>query len=530
MIRVSNIEAPLTIKEDGFIPLIASKTGIRNITSCRIAKRSTDARKKNNIRFVFSFDITVDGDERTAVKQSSYPYLDIEIPDVLPVFEKRSLPYRPVVCGAGPAGMMAALLLAEAGARPLVVERGKSLENRRKDVDTFWKTGALNVDSNVQFGEGGAGAFSDGKLNTGIKKDAYVRKVLDAFVQAGAPEEILYLAHPHVGTDNLAAVVRHIREKIVSLGGEYRFETQFVGLKIKNGALTGIKVRLKDGREDEIATNALFLAVGHSARDTFASLQAQGVVMQPKAFAVGVRIEHKQSFINKSRYGTVKPPFPLGAADYKLVLPLGNGRTAYSFCMCPGGVVVGAASERNAVVTNGMSRYARDGENANSAFLINVTPDDFGQDGVLAGVSFQRRWERAAFAAGGGGYAAPAQRVEDFLNNRSSKTFGDVAPSCRPKAVPADLRSCLPEFVVDCLKAGLTAADKKIRGFSYPDAVLTGVETRSSSPVRILRNEAAESVGCAGLYPCGEGAGYAGGIVSAGADGLRCAEKFLQKS
>ena len=531
MIRVSNIQAPLSVKESDFKNLIAKQTGIQNILSCKIAKRSVDARKKNNIRFLFSFDVTVQGNEAEVLKKSKYPYLSLETPFFLPSVPKKSFARRPLVCGTGPAGMAAALVLAQAGANPIVLERGKMLQDRQKDVRSFWAGGALNPQDNVQFGEGGAGAFSDGKLNSGIKKDVYVRSFLENFVDCGAPEEILYVAKPHVGTDNLAVVVQRWREKVVALGGEYRFETTLDGLNIKNGRLTGVTVRLADGRKDEILTDNLVLAIGHSARDTFEMLKRTGVLMERKAFAAGVRIEHRQSLINKIQYGREKPPAPLGAADYKLVIHLPDGRTVYSFCMCPGGCVVGAASEENGVVTNGMSFYARDLDNANAAFLVNITPSDFETEDVLAGVAFQRRLEQAAFLAGNKTYGAPVQRVEDFLNNRETKTFGEVSPSYKPAPVPADLRACLPEFMLAALKEGLIQADRKMRGYLCPDAVLTAVESRSSSPVRILRQaDGFESVSCRGLYPCGEGAGYAGGIVSAGADGWKCAEKILQKS
>lgn len=531
MIRISNIDAPLTIKPSEYESLIARKTGIQNIRSCRVVKKSVDARRKSNIRFLFSFDVSVDGGEEDVLRRISYPYAALHAPEPPLDFPKTVLKNRPVVCGTGPAGMAAAFALAAAGTRPVILERGKPIAQRQADVRTFWEKSVLNAESNVQFGEGGAGAFSDGKLNTGNKRDVYIEKLLAMFVDCGAPEEIVYLAKAHVGTDNLAVVVKNWREKVAAMGGEYRFETKLSGLRVQNGRLVGVETLSSDGKRDEIAADRLILAIGHSARDTFAMLKNADVVMERKAFAAGVRIEHRQSLINKIQYGRETPPFPLGAADYKLVLHLASGRTAYSFCMCPGGVVVGAASEENSVVTNGMSYYARDGKNANSAFLINVTPDDFPSGDVLAGVEFQRQMERAAFIAGGKSYKAPAQRAEDFLKNRETKAFQSVAPSFPSGVQPCDLRACLPAFMHEALKDGLAQAGRKMRGFDCPDAVLTGVETRSSSPVRIVRDAATcESVSCAGLYPCGEGAGYAGGIVSAGADGFRCAEKILQNA
>ena len=531
MIRISDIDAPLTIKPSDYESLIAAKTGIKGIRSCRVVKKSVDARQKNNIRFLFSFDVQTNGDEAAVMRGISYPHAALRAPETPLDFPKTVLKNRPVVCGAGPAGMAAAYALAAAGARPIILERGKPIADRQADVRTFWEKSVLNAESNVQFGEGGAGAFSDGKLNTGVKRDAYVEKLLRLFVECGAPEEIVYLAKAHVGTDNLAVVVKNWREKVIAMGGEYRFETKLSGLRVKNGRLVGVETLSSDGKRDEIAADRLILAIGHSARDTFVMLKNAGISMERKAFAAGVRIEHRQSLINKIQYGREKPPFPLGAADYKLVLHLASGRTAYSFCMCPGGVVVGAASEENSVVTNGMSYYARDGENANSAFLVNVTPEDFPSADVLAGVEFQRRMERAAFIAGGKTYKAPAQRAEDFLKNRATKAFQSVSPSFAPSVEPCDLRACLPAFIYESLREGLVLAGRKMRGFDCPDAVLTGVETRSSSPVRIMRDAAScESVSCAGLYPCGEGAGYAGGIVSAGADGFRCAEKILQNT
>lgn len=529
MIRVSNIALPLTSTSDDFVTSIEKQTGLTDIVFVKIAKRSVDARQRNNIHFLYTFDVAVQGDETLAVNRSSYPHLSICSQEVFCVPSCQSSEMRPVVVGSGPAGMMAALALADAGLKPIVLERGADVCQRKKEVERFWKTGILNLKTNVQFGEGGAGAFSDGKLSTGIKKDKYVHKVLNAFVKAGAPDEILWLAKPHVGTDNLYRVVQNIRHEIVNKGGEYRFETQLIDFVIRNGRIQSVLTKNKDGETDEIIVSDVILAVGHSARDTFEMLLKNHVPMEQKAFAVGVRIEHEQSMINRMQYGSKVPPYPLGAADYKFAVHLNNGRSAYSFCMCPGGRVVASSSEKDGVVTNGMSYFARDLKNANSAFLVGVTPKDFHSDDVLAGVEFQRKMEKKAFIAGARTYAAPAQCVGDFLQNRETKSFGQIMPTYRPMPVCADLRSCLPDFVTETLRQALPLIDKKLKGFCTYDAVMTGVETRSSSPVLMKRNaDTLESTGVKGLYPCGEGAGHAGGIVSAGADGLKCAEKVIQ--
>ena len=428
---------------------------------------------------------------------------------------------RPVVVGLGPAGLFAALTLAEAGLRPIAIERGRPVEQRERDVEAFWKGEGLNPASNVQFGEGGAGAFSDGKLNSGIK-DARCRRVLEALHAAGAPEEILYEAKPHIGTDRLKATVRGLRQRIIALGGEVRFETRLTGLRVEDGRITGAVL---DGGEI-LETRHVILAVGHSARDTFEWLHGMGIAMSRKPFAVGARIEHKQADINRAQYGRFAGHPALGAADYKLSVHLPGGRSAYTFCMCPGGLVVAAASEEGGQVVNGMSLFARDGENANSALLVNVVPEDFPGDDPLAGVRFQREWERAAFLAGGGDYRAPAQLVGDFLARRPSTGGGRVEPSYRPGVRWTSLEECLPRFVTEAMREALPLLDQKLHGFAAPEAVLTGVETRSSSPLRIERDANLQG-SLQGLYPCGEGAGYAGGIMSAAVDGMRCAEAVI---
>ena len=522
MIRILQVRAELDYESRPLALLAARALHIRpeEIASVRLARKSVDARDKGDVHFSLTLD--VETKRPIARLPKGAEVLNDEEPLAVP--EARALAHRPLVVGLGPAGLFAGLRLAQAGVRPIVIERGKNVDDRARDVEAFWAGGAFQPGSNVQFGEGGAGAFSDGKLTTGIK-DVRCREVLNTLYRMGAPEEILYLARPHIGTDHLRNVVKNLRNEILRLGGEVRFETKLASLIAENGRVTGAVLE-SGGKAEAIQVCDVILAVGHSARDTFEMLHEMGVPMSQKAFSIGARIEHRQKMINRSQYGAACAHPALGAADYKLSAHLPNGRSAYTFCMCPGGQVVAAASEEGGVVVNGMSYFARDGENANSALLIGVGPGDFGADDPLAGMRFQRKWEQAAFRAGGSDYSAPAQRVGDFLAGRASTGGGKVSPTYRPGVKWTDLRACLPDFVVESMKAALPLLDRRLHGFADPDAVLTGVETRSSSPVRIERDANCLSE-LKGLYPCGEGAGYAGGILSAAVDGLRCADALL---
>ena len=526
MIRVNNISLPLDYNDETVKKAAAKKLNISvsEIECASLYRRSTDARRKNNIHFETTIDVKLFGNENKAVKNCRSASIVDEYKYTLP--PSKPLEKHPVIVGSGPCGLFAALILARTGQRPIMIERGRDVDRRTADVEKFWSGGGLDEVSNVQFGEGGAGTFSDGKLNTGTK-DSRIRKVLLEFAAHGAPKEILYLAKPHIGTDMLKDMIKRIRKEIISLGGDVLFETRLVGIESVEGSVKGAVVMSKDGKYT-IETDNIVLAVGHSARDTFKMLFETGIAMQQKPFAMGVRIEHLQESININRYGDLYNSPYLSAADYKLAVHLNNGRGVYTFCMCPGGVVVGAASEQGHIVTNGMSEFARDGINSNSALLVGINTSDFGSDDILAGIELQRRLERSAFLGGGSNGFAPVQRVCDFIKKQKTTSIGSIVPSYKPGVELTNLCGILPEFMTDSLREGIIMMDEKFSGFAYGDAVLTAVESRSSSPVRIIRDETMQSVSLKGLYPCGEGAGFAGGIMSAAVDGIKAAENILK--
>ncbi len=523
MIRIREISLPPehNISQLSYEAARALRISASKIKKLTIVRRSVDARKKPDVRIVYTVDVAVDGNENKVLKQSGCKRASLADNKYYKAPKCDKIPAcRPVVVGFGPAGMFAGLVLALAGLRPLILERGEDAETRHKKVQKFWETGILDRKSNVQFGEGGAGTFSDGKLNTGVNNPR-IGWILEQFAKAGARENILFDAKPHIGTDVLLTVVQNIRQRIISLGGEVRFGAQVTAIQQAEGRVAGITVN----HTEEIPCKQVVLAIGHSARDTFSYLQELGIPLEAKPFAMGVRIEHPQQMIDKSQYGCYNPVLP--PADYKLVKHL-DKETVYTFCMCPGGYVVAASSEEGGVVTNGMSLADRDGENANAALLVTVNPKDFPSRDPLAGMHWQREIEQKAFDIGGGNYCAPAQRVGDFLSDRASASPGSVKPTYKPGVTWCDLRQVLPAKITDALKTALPQLDGNLKGFASPDSVLTAPETRSSSPVRILRDESRQSVGLQGLYPAGEGAGYAGGIMSAAIDGIQCAEALIE--
>jgi uncharacterized FAD-dependent dehydrogenase len=527
MLRLTELKLPLDHAEAELAAELLKRLGIAagDLVTFSVFRRAVDARKRSAIVLIYTLDIEV-RDEKALLRRLKDDRNVSVAPDMDYRFVTRTPANatRPVIIGTGPCGLLAALVLAQMGFRPIILERGKVVRERTKDTWGLWRKSVLNPESNVQFGEGGAGTFSDGKLYSQIKDPHFHgRKVLTEFVKAGGPEEILYVAKPHIGTFRLVTIVESLRRQIEALGGEYRFGCRVDDLDIEetNGVRQIRGVVLADGTH--VAADHVVLAVGHSARDTFHMLHARGVAIDAKPFSIGVRIEHPQSLIDRCRYGEGAGHPLLGAADYKLVHHAANGRSVYSFCMCPGGTVVAAASEPGRVVTNGMSQYSRAERNANAGIVVGITPQDY-PDGPLAGIALQRHWEERAFAAGGSNYKAPAQRVGDFLARRPSTSLGDVVPSYKPGVTPGDLAACLPDYAVDAIREALPGFDRQIKGFALADAVMTGVETRTSSPIRIPRDATLQSLNTRGLYPAGEGAGYAGGILSAGVDGIRIAE------
>ncbi|MFA6920987.1 MAG: NAD(P)/FAD-dependent oxidoreductase [Gallionella sp.] len=525
MLRLTEIKLPVGHAIDEIRAAILKRLGLSadELIHYVVFKRGTDARKAHAILFTYTLDVEVQDENAILARFKNDQHVKIA-PDTSYHFVARApenLTARPVVIGMGPAGLFAGLLLAQMGFKPLILERGKAVRERTKDTFGLWRQGVLNPESNVQFGEGGAGTFSDGKLYSQIKDPRHLgRKVLNEFVTAGAPEEILYVSHPHIGTFRLVGMVEKMRETIQSLGGEIRFESRVDDIEIVDGQVAGVV--LASG--ERIATNHLVLAVGHSARDTFEMIHKRGIYIEAKPFSIGFRIEHPQSLIDSARYGKNAGNELLGAADYKLVHHAGNGRAVYSFCMCPGGTVVAAASEPGRVVTNGMSQYSRNERNANAGIVVGITPEDY-PGSPLAGMEFQRELESRAYELGGCTYQAPGQLVGDFLAGRPSTKLGSVQPSYTPGVHLTDLATALPDYAIAAIKEALPAFARQIKGFDLSDAVLTGVETRTSSPIRIKRNaDDLQSINTRGLYPTGEGAGYAGGILSAAVDGIEVAE------
>ncbi len=528
MLRIGQIKLAPNHSETDLLKKIAGilRVGENDIKQIHIFKQSIDARKKPDIKFVYTVDVEVVS-ETTVLKRQKGNQVTIvnQKPYEFPKRESQTPSCRPIIVGSGPAGLFCAYMLAASGYKPILFERGASVEERVKDIEAFWKTGILKPNSNVQFGEGGAGTFSDGKLNTLTKdKDGRNRKVLEIFVENGAPKDILYVNKPHIGTDILIDVVRNMRNRIIQEGGDVHFHSQLTDLQITNGKLTGITIQTPM-EEKQLKAEILVLAIGHSARDTFSMLYEKNIPMSAKSFAIGVRVEHLQETINDSQYGQ-DCPYDLPAAAYKVATTLENGRGVYSFCMCPGGYVVNASSEENRLAVNGMSYHARDGKNANSAIIVTVSPADFPSKHALAGIEFQRRLEENAYEAGKG--AIPIQTFKDFCDNQITEKLGSVHPQTKGAFHFANVRQIFPEHISYAIEQGIKSFDRQIQGFANDDVLLSAVESRTSSPVRIHRNEKCE-VEDTGIYPCGEGAGYAGGITSAAADGIKTAEMIAEK-
>ncbi len=556
MLKLSNIKIYEDLDDDILLEKCLKKYNInkKDVLSWHILKKSIDARNKNDIHYNYSICVEVKNENKYKKLEKIIDLKDSNLKilgSLAPIYSKSNcnLDYNsnydsncdsnynlvcnsnktnnnlavksPIIIGAGPAGLFAALTFIENDIKPIIIEQGKTVEERQKDINNFTLNRHLNINSNVQFGEGGAGTFSDGKLTTGINSK-YCKQVLKEFVRFGAPEEILYLAKPHIGTDKLISVIRNIREYIIHKGGKFYFNTKAIDFNIVNNKIKSVITKnVIDNQIQEFPAENLILAIGHSSRDTFYKIYEKGLTMEPKNFSVGVRIEHLQEEINKAQYG-LNCKLSLPPADYKLSCHFPSGRSCYTFCMCPGGEVIGSSSEENTIVTNGMSTFARDGKNSNSAVLVNITPDDFKTGSPLEGINFQKNLETLAFNLGGKNYNAPVQRFEDFLNNVKSTKIGTITPSYKPGYTLSNLNDILPKFVSETLKLGILNFDAKLKGFANPDSILTGIETRSSSPVKIVRDETLNS-NVRGIYPCGEGAGYAGGIMSASVDGIKCA-------
>ncbi len=526
MLRITELKLPLDHPDEALREAIVQRLGIRDeqLISFNLFKRSYDARKKNTeLLFIYTIDLHASNEEEL-LRKFADDHNVVPAPDVTYKYVAQApegLDARPIVVGLGPCGIFAGLLLAQMGFKPIILERGKGVRQRTKDTWGLWRKSVLNPESNVQFGEGGAGTFSDGKLYSQIKDPQHHgRKVLEEFVKAGAPDEILYINKPHIGTFRLTGMVEQMRQEMIALGAEVRFEQKVTDLLIEEGQVQGVV--LESG--EQLLSRHVVLALGHSARDTFRMLHAQGVYMEAKPFSVGFRIEHPQSLIDKARLGKYAGHPKLGAADYKLVYHAKNGRSVYSFCMCPGGTVVAATSEPGRVVTNGMSQYSRNERNANSGIVVGIDPERDYPGGPLAGIELQERLEAHAYVMGGSNYQAPAQLVGDFVAGKPSTALGSVEPSYKPGVTLGDLAPSLPAFAIEAIREALPAFDRQIKGYNLHDAVLTGIETRTSSPLRITRGEDFQSLNVKGLFPAGEGAGYAGGILSAGVDGIRIAE------